>query len=378
MKRSPSPASDRTDGAGLPRDAAWISLDEQSVEHVRLQAGTEGIVADGVVIHRRETGAFRLRYLITCDRAWRVRAVEVRHLDVAAPALTLRTDGLGRWTTSQGEPVEVLRGCGDLDLSYSPFTNTLAIRRLALEPGGAAEITAAFVTVPDLGVQAVRQRYTRLKSTAAESVYRYEAVESGFAADLVVDGDGLVIEYPGYFRRASDRPREGGAAIRLLPADGPVEEYRDRLMLYGQFVGSWDLEGTWYTDDKVTRTMTGEWHFGWVLGGRGVQDVIFRAGAPAREYGTTIRCYDPAHDVWHVTFMQPAGGEYVHLTGRQVGDRIVQEVIQADPHHRERWSFTEITPHSFLWRGETSTDGGGTWVVAQELRGRRRADPAAR
>jgi hypothetical protein len=57
---------------------------------------------------------------------------------------------------------------------------------------------------------------------------------------------------------------------------------------------------------------------------------------------------------------------------RQVGERTVQEGVSSDPARRERWSFTEITPVSFLWLGEVSFDGGTTWFLEQEMRGRRR------
>ena len=62
---------------------------------------------------------------------------------------------------------------------------------------------------------------------------------------------------------------------------------------------------------------------------------------------------------------------YVHLLGKNVGDRIVQEGAGTDPERRERWCFTEITPSSFLWLGETTFDGGATWILQQEMRAAR-------
>ncbi len=157
----------------------------------------------------------------------------------------------------------------------------------------------------------------------------------------------------------------------LLAASGPFAEHAEKLMLYGQFVGAWKIDVTWYMPNGGQRRGQGEWHFAWILGGRGVQDVLFGAGAPPDRFGTTLRCYDPAADVWHVAWMQPAGGEFVHLVGRKVGDRIVQEGVGTDPHRRERWSFNEITPHSFVWRGEVSLDEGATWFLEQEMRAER-------
>jgi hypothetical protein len=159
----------------------------------------------------------------------------------------------------------------------------------------------------------------------------------------------------------------------LLTASGPFAEYVEALMLFGQFVGSWDIESTWYEQDGGQREGKGEWHFAWVLGGRGIQDVLFRAGAPPHQFGTSLRCYDAATDVWHVTWMQPHGGEFVQLVGRKAGDRIVQEGTSSDPLRRERWSFTDITKDSFVWLGEVKFDDGATWFLEQEMRAIRRA-----
>jgi hypothetical protein len=66
----------------------------------------------------------------------------------------------------------------------------------------------------------------------------------------------------------------------LLAATDPYVENTDKLMLYGQFVGSWHIDAIWYDPGGGQKTAKGEWHFGWILGGQGIQDVLFRVGAP--------------------------------------------------------------------------------------------------
>ena len=34
--------------------------------------------------------------------------------------------------------------------------------------------------------------------------------------------------------------------FNLLAAPGPFAEYADKLLLFGQFVGAWDTDATWY------------------------------------------------------------------------------------------------------------------------------------
>lgn len=78
----------------------------------------------------------------------------------------------------------------------TPATNTLPIRRLKLQVGSGQSVTAAWVKFPELSVQRLSQRYTRLK----ENTYRYES-DTGFSAEIVVDDLGLVTAYPGGWRR---------------------------------------------------------------------------------------------------------------------------------------------------------------------------------
>src|SRR5262249_8970085 len=62
--------------------------------------------------------------------------------------------------------------------------------------------------------------------------------------------------------------------LAALGADGPAAGFESELALFGQFVGSWELDRTEYTvDGRVASVHRGEWHFGWVLGGRAIQDV---------------------------------------------------------------------------------------------------------
>jgi hypothetical protein len=166
--------------------------------------------------------------------------------------------------------------------------------------------------------------------------------------------------------------RGGSEVFSLLAAEGPIEELADKLMLFGRFVGAWEVELTNVAPDGTRSEQVGEWHFAWALGGRGIQDVLFEKGAPPDRRGTTLRAYDDRIDAWHVTWVGPVWHEFVNLVARAEGDRIVLEGTGTDPAELKRWSFNEIKDDSFLWRGEVSLDGGETWTLEQEMRARRR------
>lgn len=135
----------------------------------------------------------RLDYAVRCDVSWRTvsgsvrgfvgeRAVEV---DVACVA--------GRWTLNGADRLETA-GCVDLDLNFSPSTNLLPIRRLALPVGGEANVRAAWLRFPGFALEPLEQVYRR----TAPGVYRYESAGGRFVADLDVDENGFVRRYPGF------------------------------------------------------------------------------------------------------------------------------------------------------------------------------------
>lgn len=168
--------------------------------------------------------------------------------------------------------------------------------------------------------------------------------------------------------------------LAALQADGPAPDRAEKMMLYGQFVGSWDLVVTEFHEDGTTRVRPGEWHFGWALEGRAIQDVWIvpprgaRSGdavALSNRYGTTLRVYDPGIDAWHIIWTEPVGQTYLTMIGRPQGRDIVQLGKSADGLRTIRWGFYEITPDSFLWRGEASADNEASWKRVVEFTARR-------
>lgn len=47
-------------------------------------------------------------------------------------------------------------------------------------------------------------------------------------------------------------------ALRKLAADGPAPEHAEKLMLYGQFVGSWDVHAREFKPDGRRTERQGE------------------------------------------------------------------------------------------------------------------------
>lgn len=184
----------------MRRSLRWATQDGDGLEYCTVRATPRRVVAEGVVIapasgRAAEGAPFGCSYAIGCDGHWRVRRVAVK---VAGGAgLLLRADGEGRWRGPDGAPLAALDGCIDVDLSCSPFTNTLPIRRQGAALRERQEILVAYIVLPDGGVMPSRQAYTWL----GDGRYRFESLSSPFEATIETDADGLVVHYPGLFRR---------------------------------------------------------------------------------------------------------------------------------------------------------------------------------
>ena len=104
--------------------------------------------------------------------------------------LTIERGGGGDWMID-GAVVPAARGCVDLDLAFTPATNLLALRRLALEVGEGADAPAAWLDVETWALLSLPQRYERRSETS----YWYEAPTVGYAELIEVSDVGFVTRY---------------------------------------------------------------------------------------------------------------------------------------------------------------------------------------
>ncbi len=163
------------------------------------------------------------------------------------------------------------------------------------------------------------------------------------------------------------------ALAEALHAAGPARPHAEHLELFGQFVGSWDIDWTGLDAEGKARTAAGELHVGWVLGGRAVQDVWVvpgrgepeEGGPPLAFHGSTVRFYDASIGAWRSTWIDPVNNRVRRFVGRPVDGDVLLLSDEEEP--RLRWRFSDITAVSFTWRGEISRDRGTSWIVDEEM-----------
>ena len=177
----------------------WRRLDLPGHESARLESADGAWRLAGAAVFTDEEGRLcRLCYHVDCDAAWRTTGARVAGW-VGGDAVDAAGDGggEGRWRLNGRECPQV-EGCVDFDLSFSPSTNLLPIRRLRLDVGEEAGARAAWLRFPGFTLEPLEQVYRR----TGEHAYRYGTVDGAFVRDLAVNADGFVVRYPGLWEAA--------------------------------------------------------------------------------------------------------------------------------------------------------------------------------
>jgi len=175
----------------------WRRLDAPGHEWSQLRMAPSGPELSGTAVFLHKHEPCRLSYTVHCDEEWATRWAHVSG-SVGEVMVDVRVERLhdGSWSIND-EIVPAVAGALDVDLAFSPSTNTLPIRRLGLAIGESSEVRATWLTFPEFVLEPLVQRYTRIGPLA----WRYESRDGAFVRELTVDDRGLVVEYPGIWER---------------------------------------------------------------------------------------------------------------------------------------------------------------------------------
>jgi uncharacterized protein len=176
----------------------WQWVQSPGLERFEFSRAGDEWIFRGTILTLAHDAPAEARYEIVCDRSFKTRHANISLLDSSGER-ALKIDARdGRWFEN-GRENQAVKGAVDIDLGWSPSTNTLPIKRLKLEIGqSTGEFVAAWVRFPELTLQPLPQEYLRL----AERQYRYSSRGGAFVAKIIVDNEDLVMDYEGFWLRA--------------------------------------------------------------------------------------------------------------------------------------------------------------------------------
>jgi uncharacterized protein len=182
--------------SGKSHSVLWRRLDQPGHDAAWLVAQASGWQLAGSAVFSQDGQPVRLEYSIDCNAGWQSLRARVRGwMGSLAVELELTADEARRWRLN-GVECPAVAGCLDVDLSFTPATNLLPIRRLELATGRSAEVRAAWLAFPNLTLEPLEQCYRR----TGPATYHYESNGGEFQRELEVNPAGFVTLYPGLWQ----------------------------------------------------------------------------------------------------------------------------------------------------------------------------------
>lgn len=172
----------------------WKGFQYASKEHCSVAIGADEILINGRIKSRPVDIDLDVSYSLRLTAAWETLAVRIagRFENKAFDHDFQRADSV--WKNWDGTQYS---GGLEPDISFTPLTNTLPVRRLNMRVGESSEIEVLYFDLATRLVDVRKQRYTRL----SDFQYRFETVPADFEAVIEVDEDGFVTQYPELFSR---------------------------------------------------------------------------------------------------------------------------------------------------------------------------------
>jgi hypothetical protein len=165
----------------------WDSDLLDSTEQFTLHSHQDGYRFAGNTLIRHEGIRVEIVYVVEARPDWSTRSARIG-IPALATLFEVEVSPQGRWVID-GEHRADLDGAVDIDLGWTPATNTLPIRRLSVETGVPVATRVGWLKWSELVFMKAEQSYAR------HGVGRWTYASGNFSAGLVVDELGVVIDY---------------------------------------------------------------------------------------------------------------------------------------------------------------------------------------
>lgn len=178
------------------RAIVWQRIDKEGMDACVIDPSDHGYEIAGTAIYLDENGPANLAYYVACDAEWRSQSARIEgRIGVKWLSFEPFRSSDGLWTVG-GEPIAASGDLLDIDLGFTPATNTNAINRLNLDVGESVETAALWLDVDDWTFKPLKQVYER----RSETVYFYSSPLHNYEAELAIDHFGFVLDYPQLWR----------------------------------------------------------------------------------------------------------------------------------------------------------------------------------
>ncbi|MFD3445292.1 putative glycolipid-binding domain-containing protein [Microbacteriaceae bacterium 4G12] len=177
--------------------AIWEKLESYGTEFLEITPSDNLFKANSTVISMDNGFPNKINYNIELNN-WFVRNLNLE-IPNLGKSLYIETNHDRQWFDKEGNELIELYGAIDIDISCTPFTNSLPINRSKWILNEPQSFKMVFITIPELTLKKVDQIYTLIEE--GKDYQRFDYKSGSFHSTIKVDMDGLVIDYPKLFNR---------------------------------------------------------------------------------------------------------------------------------------------------------------------------------
>lgn len=196
-------AAEGANGRTWPAILTWRSHDVSRIESVRVQLSGNRIKAIGRIAAAAsdQHPAFSASYDLVTDDSGATKRLSLNVSTAERDRqLSIARDEENMWliTGHGGDSREAFEGAVDVDMMFSPFFSTLAIRRAGLHRAAeTVNLPVVYVYLPDLSITPATVSY----SSAGPDDVAIKVQSPTAEATVIVDDDGFIVDYPGLAER---------------------------------------------------------------------------------------------------------------------------------------------------------------------------------
>ncbi|MGP4079889.1 putative glycolipid-binding domain-containing protein [Pseudalkalibacillus sp. R45] len=173
----------------------WENVEDFGCEYLQTKERGDELSVESTIISINDGKPLKVNYKLLLEQ-WKTKKATI---EVGQTFLEVTSDGEGIWFDQYRRWIPELDGAIDIDISATPFSNSLPINRCDWKAGQLRDFEMVYVAIPSLELKKVHQRYTFVEQKSSVRIFRYESPT--YQSLITVDKEGLVIEYPELFKR---------------------------------------------------------------------------------------------------------------------------------------------------------------------------------
>ncbi len=180
----------------MQKSIVWEGLLYDTEEHCSINILNTGIIVRSDIEGWAGRKAVHAEYVITLNLDWTVREVEIDFtIGTIYHTHCFTRHASGQWTDREGNLYRQFSQCCYVDISLTPFTNTLPFKGISFTPGETEQIDVLYFDILNNEVRTDVQRYTKIDT----NLYHFENDGGNFSVEIQVDADSFVTHYPNLY-----------------------------------------------------------------------------------------------------------------------------------------------------------------------------------